>query len=52
MPVSFGRDVFAQLVGAPERADWKVCVSSREDELSRVENVKRKFQPYDYPNKA
>eukprot|EP00210_Caulerpa_lentillifera_P001468 g1409.t1 len=52
LPVSFGRDVLAHLVGAPERADWKICLTSREEELARVETFKAKFHNYDYPNKA
>lgn len=46
-PLSFGRDVLAELIGTPERADWKLCKVSQEEELDNAEKFKSNFKPYD-----
>ena len=39
--------VMAQLAGAPDRADWKKCMISPDEEASRTESFKAHFKPYD-----
>ncbi|CAK0784495.1 hypothetical protein CVIRNUC_007699 [Coccomyxa viridis] len=46
-PLNFGREVMAQLAGAPDRADWKKCMISPDEEASRTESFKAHFKPYD-----
>jgi len=46
-PLSFGRDVLATLMGTPERADWKLCKVSAQDETENAEKFKSNFKPYD-----
>lgn len=45
--MNLGREVLAQLAGAPERADWKACSVSQEEEAARTEQFKTTFKPYD-----
>ncbi|EFJ41492.1 hypothetical protein VOLCADRAFT_98560 [Volvox carteri f. nagariensis] len=46
-PMALGREVLADLAGVPERASWKQCSSSPEEERQRVERFKQLFKPYD-----
>lgn len=46
-PLSFGRDVLASLAKVPERADWKLCKVSEQEEIENTEQFKTKFKPYD-----
>lgn len=46
-PLSFGREVLAGLVGAPEKADWKNCAVSPAEETARCEVFKEAFKPFD-----
>ncbi|GLC41621.1 hypothetical protein PLESTB_000695700 [Pleodorina starrii] len=46
-PMALGREVFAELAGVPERASWKQCSSSPEEERQRVDRFKQLFKPYD-----
>ena len=39
--------VAAQLTGAPDRADWKKCMISPDEEAARTEAFKAHFKPYD-----
>ena len=39
--------VMAQLTGAPDRADWKKCMISPDEEAARTESFKAHFKPYD-----
>ncbi|KAK9811513.1 hypothetical protein WJX72_005124 [[Myrmecia] bisecta] len=45
--VSFGRQVIAELAGVPDRADWKTCALSPEEEQKQTEAFKALFKPYD-----
>lgn len=45
--MSLGREVLAGLAGASERADWKACRLSPEEEAQRTERFKELFKPYD-----
>ncbi|KAK8970995.1 Zinc finger CCCH domain-containing protein 59 [Platanthera guangdongensis] len=46
-PVQFGREVLAGLLNIADRADWRNCKLSKEDELQMVENFKRGFENLD-----
>jgi len=46
-PLTFGREVLAQLVGQPERAEWKTCAVGEEEEVARCEAFKAAFSKYD-----
>ena len=39
--------VAAELAGVPDRADWKRCQISSDEEAARTENFKARFKPYD-----
>ncbi len=45
--MNLGRDVLAQLAGCPERADWKRCEVSSEEEVARTEKFKEGFKTWD-----
>jgi len=36
-----------QLAECPDRADWKACTSSSEDEQKAAEDFRQWFKPYD-----
>mmetsp|Transcript_25623 Transcript_25623/g.48535 ORF Transcript_25623/g.48535 Transcript_25623/m.48535 type:complete len:637 (-) Transcript_25623:202-2112(-) len=46
-PINFMREVAAELLGKPKRADWKMCKMSPEEEHETVENFKAIFKEYD-----
>lgn len=46
-PLSFGREVLADLMGTPERADWKLCKVSTEEESENAGKFKSNFKSYD-----
>jgi len=46
-PMNLGREVLADLAGNPERADWKACSVSEEEEKKRTDRFKEAFKPYD-----
>ncbi|KAJ9183815.1 hypothetical protein P3X46_007622 [Hevea brasiliensis] len=46
-PVQFGREVLAGLLNAPERADWRTCKLSKEEETKMVEEFQKKFEELD-----
>ncbi|VFQ83023.1 unnamed protein product [Cuscuta campestris] len=48
-PSQFGREVLAGLLQMADRADWKNCALSKEEEMKMVESFKSGFQEYD-PN--
>lgn len=50
LPIAFGREVFASLVGKPDRTNWKVCVGAEEEEKARVDKFRRAFAPFDIMN--
>nr|XP_043616736.1 zinc finger CCCH domain-containing protein 64 [Erigeron canadensis] len=49
-PVQFGREVLAGLLNMADRADWRNCKLSKEEEIKMVERFKNSFEEYD-PNK-
>lgn len=47
-PMNLGREILADLAGAPERADWKKCpAATPELELENTEKFKALLKPYD-----
>lgn len=48
-PLSFGREVLASdpILNLNERADWKDCQISEEEETELAKKIRRKFEPYD-----
>ncbi|KAJ7955895.1 zinc finger CCCH domain-containing protein 64 [Quillaja saponaria] len=48
-PAQFGREVVAGLLNMADRADWKNCMHSKEDETKMAEDFKSRFQEFD-PN--
>ncbi|XP_041005557.1 zinc finger CCCH domain-containing protein 64 [Juglans microcarpa x Juglans regia] len=49
-PAQFGREVLAGLLNMADRADWRNCAHSKEEETKMAEDFKRGFQEFD-PNK-
>ncbi|XP_071698443.1 zinc finger CCCH domain-containing protein 64 [Rutidosis leptorrhynchoides] len=48
-PVQFGREVLAGLLNMADRADWRNCKLSKDEEIKMVERFKSSFEEYD-PN--
>ncbi|XP_051114303.1 zinc finger CCCH domain-containing protein 64 [Andrographis paniculata] len=48
-PAQFGREVMAGLLNMPDKADWKNCQMSKEDETKMAASFKSQFEEYD-PN--
>ncbi|XP_077210605.1 cwfJ-like family protein / zinc finger (CCCH-type) family protein isoform X1 [Tasmannia lanceolata] len=46
-PVQFGREVLASLLNVPDRADWRNCKLSKEDETQMAEHFKKRFEEFD-----
>ncbi|GMY36305.1 zinc finger CCCH domain-containing protein 64 [Fagus crenata] len=49
-PAQFGREVLAGLLNKADRADWRNCAQSKEEEIKMAEDFKSQFQEFD-PNK-
>lgn len=49
-PVQFGREVLAGLLNMADRADWRNCKLSKEEEIKMVERFKSGFEEFD-PNR-
>ena len=47
-PLQFGRVVLAELMGRPERADWKACAVPKPEESQIASDFKRDFKPFDF----
>lgn len=47
MPIQFGREVLASLLGKTGQSDWRDCKYSKEDETSMAEDFKKRFEPFD-----
>ncbi|KAL8093926.1 zinc finger CCCH domain-containing protein 64 [Apium graveolens] len=48
-PAQFGREVLAGLLNMADRADWRNCKLSKDEEIKMAENFKNNFEKYD-PN--
>ncbi|KAK2645375.1 hypothetical protein Ddye_020570 [Dipteronia dyeriana] len=46
-PAQFGREVLAGLLNIAEKADWRNCALSKEEEMKIVENFKNRFEEFD-----
>ncbi|GJR30074.1 zinc finger CCCH domain-containing protein 64 [Tanacetum coccineum] len=49
-PVQFGREVLAGLLNMADRADWRNCKLSKDEEIKMAERFKISFEDYD-PNR-
>ncbi|KAH9383282.1 CWF19-like protein 1 [Haemaphysalis longicornis] len=49
-PLQFGREVLAceEVLNLPDRADWKDCKFSKDEEISMVAEFRKQFEPYDF----
>jgi len=47
LPMQFGREVMASVLGTPERGDWKACKLDIEEETSMADRFKEQFQSFD-----
>ncbi|KAL9224253.1 hypothetical protein vseg_000310 [Gypsophila vaccaria] len=48
-PFQFGREVLSGLLKIPDKADWRNCQLSKDEEAEMVEAFKSQFKPFD-PN--
>jgi hypothetical protein len=48
LPLTFGRDVMADLLGAPGKVNWKNCQLGREEEAAMVEGLKARWEKWDF----
>lgn len=48
-PAQFGREVVAGLLNVADKADWRNCALSKEEEIKLAEEFKRRFAAFD-PN--
>jgi len=46
-PAQFGREVLAGLLSMPDRADWRNCKLSKEEEIQMVDDFKHSFGEFD-----
>ncbi|KAF0913226.1 hypothetical protein E2562_020386 [Oryza meyeriana var. granulata] len=46
-PAQFGREVLAGLLSMADRADWRNCKVSKEEEIQMVDDFKRGFREFD-----
>ncbi|KAI7907479.1 CwfJ C-terminus 1-domain-containing protein-like protein [Cokeromyces recurvatus] len=46
--LQFGRLVIANVLGVPEREDWKACSQTEEEEKLDAEQFKAAFKPFDF----
>eukprot|EP00658_Telonema_sp_P-2_P048894 TRINITY_DN3718_c0_g1_i1.p1 TRINITY_DN3718_c0_g1~~TRINITY_DN3718_c0_g1_i1.p1 ORF type:complete len:366 (-),score=84.95 TRINITY_DN3718_c0_g1_i1:453-1550(-) len=47
IPMQLGREVLADLLGFPERANWKSCAQSQAEEKRAADSFKEAFAKYD-----
>jgi hypothetical protein len=47
-PMSFGTEAAAKMIGQPERANWKNCMMSEEEETRLTEEFRTSFQKFDF----
>ncbi|KAJ0174158.1 hypothetical protein K1T71_010304 [Dendrolimus kikuchii] len=49
-PLQFGRDVLSStpILNCEDKADWRQCMLSREEEDAHVANFREKFKPFDF----
>lgn len=49
-PIHFGRDVLStpQILNCEDKADWRQCLISKEEEIQYVKEFRDKFRPFDF----
>lgn len=47
IPVQFGREILAGVLGRPERAFWKACEVGKEAEVEAADAFKHIFSSFD-----
>eukprot|EP00250_Pteridium_aquilinum_P012486 c20756_g3_i1 orf=573-2408(-) len=47
IPVQFGREVCARVLGVPERSDWRACKLSKDEERAMAEKFKEDFKAFE-----
>ncbi|KAG0575645.1 hypothetical protein KC19_5G020000 [Ceratodon purpureus] len=47
LPMQFGREVLANILGTPERGDWKQCKLDVSEETAMADQFKEQFQEFD-----
>eukprot|EP00252_Welwitschia_mirabilis_P025628 TRINITY_DN8096_c0_g1_i1.p1 TRINITY_DN8096_c0_g1~~TRINITY_DN8096_c0_g1_i1.p1 ORF type:complete len:576 (-),score=113.47 TRINITY_DN8096_c0_g1_i1:191-1918(-) len=47
IPMQFGREVLANILGKPERSDWRNCQLSNVEESAMAEDFKKRFSMFD-----
>ncbi|KAH9632610.1 hypothetical protein HF086_001853 [Spodoptera exigua] len=49
-PIHFGRDVLStpQILNCEDKADWRQCLISKEEEIEYVKDFRDKFRPFDF----
>ncbi|KAH7932374.1 hypothetical protein HPB51_029324 [Rhipicephalus microplus] len=49
-PLQFGREVLAceEVLNLPDKADWKDCKMSRDEEVAMVAEFRKQFEPFDF----
>lgn len=45
--LQFGRTIMAQILGTPDRSDWKVCSQTEAEEKNDTKRFKTAFKQYD-----
>ncbi|XP_049876735.1 CWF19-like protein 1 [Pectinophora gossypiella] len=49
-PLQFGRDVLSSppILNCEDKADWRQCLLSREEEIAYVADLRQRFKPFDF----
>ena len=50
-PLQFGRIVLCNVLGVPERKEWKACMKSEDEEKAMAQNFRKAFAPFDFTRK-
>lgn len=50
-PLQLGREVIVEIIGQPERKNWKSCALSKQEEIDLATQFKKKFYNFDFNNK-
>jgi len=48
LPLTYGRDVLAELLGVPQKVNWKNCMLGKEAEKEMVERLKKEWEKWDF----
>jgi hypothetical protein len=50
-PLQFGRILFCNVLGVPERKEWKACAKSEDEEKAMAQAFRKAFAPFDFTRK-